>query len=251
MWLWPVPRHEGIARSRECVAGSQTSHSQLMLTVGMTRQAPSAYRKVPRRFMEGACRGDEASAPPPRPSRQRAASAACMSAIAPCRASPALACRCIAAAPTPPSLRLAAGSARGRSTSAACTCGHRGEGHRGEGGLAQGREGAGGWLRGGCASVRSWREEVRAGGKRRSGVCGSAPGRGAAPPAVVGRRLHGRVAVAPLLLRQAESAWADREVVEGERERRVDGHRRAAVCLKRVALARRRRQRHEDLHQHD
>jgi len=42
-------------------------------------------------------------------------------------------------------------------------------------------------------------------------------------------------------------AWADREVVEGERERRVDGHRRAAVCLKRVALARRRRQRHEDL----
>jgi len=46
-------------------------------------------------------------------------------------------------------------------------------------------------------------------------------------------------------------AWADREVVEGERERRVDGHRRAAVCLKRVALARRRRQRHEDLRRHD
>ena len=42
MWLWPVRFHDGMARSWACVLGSQTSHSQLILTVGSTRHAWSA-----------------------------------------------------------------------------------------------------------------------------------------------------------------------------------------------------------------
>ena len=39
MWLWPLRFHDGMPRSMLCVAGSHTSHSQLMLSVGITRHA--------------------------------------------------------------------------------------------------------------------------------------------------------------------------------------------------------------------